>query len=153
MSAGALFGLVLAIGCGKKAGPETSAPAGEATYDAMASEEGAESPEPRSLEELEAQLLDYEDGLLGVGIDLPDGVKQARVDAGAAVGTPADGGATPPEQRCERICELAANICGLRDHICDLADEHATDARYAKACERATQDCERAEKACEDCSE
>lgn len=154
---GALAGLVLAAGCAKKASPETSSP-DAAPADMAAEEEAGDdeaaggAAEDDSLEALEAELLGFEDGLLGAGVDLPEDVKAARVDLGAQAGTPADAG-TPDERRCERICELATNICGLRDRICELADEHEQDPRYVKACDRATQDCERAQGACEDCGE
>lgn len=152
MIAGAVAGLALASGCSKKAGsePATQAPS-DGAMDVYAGEEAAEAPyEASDLHDLETQLLEYEDGLLQAGVDLPDEVKQARVDSGAQAGTPASDDGT---DRCQRICELATNICGLSDQICALADEHADEPRYASSCERARQDCDRARGACEDCGE
>ncbi|MEX1365748.1 MAG: hypothetical protein AB1Z98_21655 [Nannocystaceae bacterium] len=108
----------------------------------------------RSLDELEASLLGYEDDLLAAGVPLPELVRQTRSDLGVPAAAPAtaDGALAAPD-RCERICELTTNICGLSDRICAMADDRPDQTRYTKACERSTQDCDQAQRACEDCSE
>jgi hypothetical protein len=144
---------VLAVACSKNAG---HAPATEAPGDAagMADYGGAEPSEAApedadSLHDLQVQLLGHEDELLAAGIDLPDEVKQTRVELGGQGGIPAAVGDDPA--RCGRVCNLATTICDLSERICELADDHEDDPRYERACERSTLDCTRAQTACQDC--
>lgn len=151
MLAGLLAGALLVVGCGKKAGPSTEAPADSmpAAGDSAAAEPEA-APADDGLASYEDELLAYEDAMLAAGLELPDAVVQSRTDVGQR-SVPASNGGDAGGQRCERIRGLATSICELRDRICQLGDEHREELRYQRACERATLDCERATEACEGC--
>ncbi|MCA9706140.1 MAG: hypothetical protein KDK70_09855 [Myxococcales bacterium] len=135
-------------GCGKRA-PATEAPDSRSTAGEEAAADWVEQVEGDPLGDAQAELEGYEASLLEAGIELPEPVRLERAEAGMSA-TPATAGPASAE-RCQRICDLAANICTLRDRICDLASEHEGQERYASACERASLDCDRATEACEGC--